>query len=75
MSRVRRADMPKIRYPVKYVTKAQLKYHNIGLCHYPSAGPNPNVTGMRKKYWGWDAALLRHGRYVYKVPPGVYNCF
>ena len=30
-----------------------------------SAGPHPNITGMRKKYWGEDAFIVRAGAYAY----------
>ena len=63
--------MPK--YPVVYATKAQLKAHDINLDAYPSAGPNANVTGMRNKYWGKDALIVKHGQYIYKVPWAVYG--
>ena len=31
-----------------------------------SAGPRPNITGMRNLYWG-DAPLIRCGAYVYRM--------
>lgn len=34
---------------------------------YPSAGPNPNITGMRK-LWGQDSYIIKSGAYIYKVP-------
>lgn len=40
--------------------------------NYPSAGPYPNITGMRNKYWGQDAYIIRCGAYVYKVPSHVF---
>jgi len=67
--------MVKIPYPIKYVTKDDLKRTMTYLGNYPNAGPNPNVTGMRNLYWGWDAPLLKHGRYVYKVPLSIYRRF
>lgn len=42
---------------------------------YPSAGPYPNITGMKKLYWGEDAYCVRCGVYVYKVDKTFYdNC-
>lgn len=32
---------------------------------FGSAGPYPSVTGMRKKYWGRDALIVRAGAYAY----------
>lgn len=40
--------------------------------NYPSAGPYPNITGMRNKYWGQDAYVIRCGAYAYKVPSHVF---
>ena len=40
---------------------------------YPSAGPRPNITGMKKHYWGEDAYCVKCGVYVYKVPASFYN--
>ena len=30
-----------------------------------SAGPYPSICGMRKKYWGMDALVIRAGSYAY----------
>lgn len=43
--------------------------------NYPSAGPNPNITGMKNMYWGKDAYCIKCGSYVYNVPKEVYNQF
>ena len=43
------------------------------LAQYPSAGPNPNIKGMRKLYWGDDACIIKCGSYAYKVPPNIFN--
>lgn len=63
------------RYPVKYATKARLNKAGVNLSIYPSAGPRPNVTGMKRKFWGLDATCIRHGAYVYKVPYHIYDKF
>ena len=44
-----------------------------GIDIFPSAGPNPNLTGMKILYWGIDAFCVRCGRYVYKVTEEFYN--
>lgn len=68
--------MPKkIIHPVKYVTRQQLKLAGVTLDRFPSAGPRPNVTGMKAKYWGKDALCIRHGAYVYHVPAHIYDKF
>lgn len=61
--------------PTKYVTKAMLKYKGISLSVFPNAGPNPNITGMRRRYWGKDACIIKSGRYIYKVTREVYDLF
>lgn len=33
----------------------------------PNAGPRPNITGMRAKYWGKDAIIGLQGGYAYKL--------
>ena len=35
--------------------------------NYPSAGPYPNITGMRNKYWGQDDYIIICVAYAYKV--------
>jgi len=65
--------------PTKYVTVDELedarRRYRVDLEDYPSAGPNPNITGMRNLYWGKNAPLLKHGAYVYKVPQRIYDLF
>jgi len=62
-------------HPVKTVTKAQLKSKAINLDIFPSAGPRANVTGMKNKYWGKDAYIIRSGAYIYKVNCETYHLF
>lgn len=47
----------------------------IGLSRFPSFGPYGNVTGMRKKFYGTNALLVRSGAYVYNVTsePEIYE--
>lgn len=54
---------------VKYMNKEQKKEYNL------SQYPNFSVTGiegMKKKYYGKDALLVRSGSWIYKVPYDVY---
>lgn len=37
-----------------YASKRKLKAMGISLDGYPSAGPHPSITGMKKLYWGID---------------------
>lgn len=32
-----------------------------------SAGPHPNLTGMRNKYWGRAALVVKAGAYLYLI--------
>lgn len=46
-------------------------YYRLKLKSFPSAGPYPNVTGMRK-IWGKEAYILWCGNYIYKVDYDTY---
>ena len=48
-------------------TKTAPKDQTSRLGGFPSAGPYPNITGMKKLYWGRDAYCVRCGVYVYCV--------
>lgn len=39
---------------------------------YPNAGPHPNITGMRRLYWGKEAFIIKCGAYAYKVPQNIF---
>ena len=34
----------------------------------PNAGPQANVRGMRKQYWGFERDVVRSGQYIYLQP-------
>ena len=42
---------------------------------YPNFNKNGSITGMKKKYYGKDALLVRCGNYIYDVTsnPKIYN--
>ena len=63
------------KHGVKIVTREQLKQAGISLDVFPSAGPRANITGMRNKYWGKDAYILKVGTYIYKVNAEIYSKF
>lgn len=68
----------KIPFPVIYVSKKDLARKGLKPCFlnkFPNAGPDPNITGMRIRFWGNEAPLIKHGSYVYKVPVHVYKLF
>ena len=56
-----------------YLSKKEAERLDIDLSGYPSAGPRPNVSGMKKLFWGKDAYCIMQGQYVYKVPLSVYR--
>ena len=56
-----------------YVSKRKLKAMGISLDGYPSAGPHPSITGMKKLFWGIDTFCIKSGSFVYKVPIEVYQ--
>jgi len=56
-----------------YASAKKLKARGIDLSGYPSAGPNPSITGMKKLYWGIDAYVVKSGSYIYKVSGDLYR--
>jgi hypothetical protein len=59
-------------HPTVYATAGELKDKNVNLSQYPSAGPRANITGMKNKYWGRGAYVVKHGTYIYNVPRSIY---
>lgn len=61
--------MPRPTHPTKTApVKDQARFES-----FPNAGPNPNITGMKEKFWGLDAYCIRCGAYVYKVPKKLWD--
>lgn len=46
-----------------------------GLSAYPNFHKSGSVVGMKRKYYGKDALLVRCGDYIYNVSasPEIYN--
>lgn len=65
--------MSTIKHATKTVTAQAVKAAGVNLDAFPSAGPHPNITGMKRLYWGLDAYCLRVGVYVYKVLFTIYD--
>ena len=42
---------------------------------FPNAGPHPNVTGMKNKYYGINALCVMCGPYLYNVTREIYDQF
>lgn len=58
----------------KYVEATQ---HNTDLLEYyclASAGPNPNIRGMRELGWN-KGFIIKCGNYVYLVPQRIFDMF
>lgn len=55
---------------VKYMNKEQKQQYNLS--QYPNFSVTGNIYGMKKKYYGMDALLLRSGSWIYHVPADVY---
>ena len=56
-----------------YASAKELKARGIDLSGYPSAGPNPSISGMKKMVWGIDAYVVKSGSYIYKVSGDLYR--
>lgn len=55
---------------VRYMNKEQKKIYNLS--QYPNFSATGSIQGMKEKYYGKDALLVRSGSWIYKVPPEVY---
>ena len=55
---------------VRYMNKEQTKIYNLS--QYPNFSATGSIQGMKEKYYGKDALLVRSGLWIYKVPPEVY---
>lgn len=42
------------------------------IAQYPNFSVTGNIEGMKNKYYGKDALLVRCGAWIYHVPPKVY---
>jgi len=55
---------------VRYMNKEQKIKFNLS--QYPNFSVTGSVYGMKKKYYGEDALLVRSGSWIYKVSEEVY---
>lgn len=55
---------------VRYMNKTEKKIYN--LWRYPNFSATGSVRGMKAKYYGRDALLVRSGSWIYKVPSDIY---
>lgn len=54
------------------ITKSDLK-HDLSI--FPNFSATGSIIGMKNKYYGKDALLIRSGGYIYKVTNEVYNFY
>lgn len=49
--------------------------NKVNIDNYPNFHRSGSVIGMKKKYYGKDALLVRCGQYIYNVTsnPEIYN--
>lgn len=56
---------------VKYMNKEMKQIYNLS--QYPNFSVTGSIAGMKAKYYGKDALLVRSGSWIYKVPKKVYD--
>lgn len=56
---------------IKYlsVTKGQ----KVHIEQYPNFHKSGSIKGMKEKYYGKNAMLVRCGNYIYNVPQRIYD--
>ena len=64
-----------MRHATKTATNKDPHWKLEELTRFAAAGPYPNITGMKKLYWGEDALCVKHGAYVFKVDKETYDLF
>ena len=60
------------KYPVKYLSVKDGE--RLGIDEFPNFSATGSVSGMKKKYYGEDALLVKCGGYIYNVTsePDIY---
>ena len=61
-------NMARVRYlPVRYKKM-------LHLSEYPNFSATGSIAGMKERYYGKDALLVRSGKYIYNVSsnPSIY---
>lgn len=56
---------------VKYMCKDEKEKYNLS--QYPNFSVTGSIYGMKKKYYGMDALLVRSGSWIYHVPLEIYD--
>lgn len=60
---------------MKTITISVKQGEKINIDQYPNFHKTGSVKGMKEKYYGKDACLIKCGSYIYKVPQDIYNQF
>lgn len=56
-------------------TKTLLKEYHDKVVNFPNFSKTGSIVGMKNKYYGKNALLVRCGAYIYNVTsePSIYN--
>lgn len=60
-------------YKTKRVSQKEAIALGLALASFPSAGPNPSISGMKKLFWGMGAKVIKCGQYAYSVDWQTYQ--
>jgi hypothetical protein len=55
---------------VRYMKKSDAIRCNLS--QFPNFHASGSIRGMKEKYYGKDALLVRSGDYIYNVPAEIY---
>ena len=56
---------------VRYLSVSDGK--SCGIEQYPNFHKSGSIKGMKEKFYGKDALLVRCGDYIYNVPKHIYE--
>lgn len=56
---------------VKYLSVA--RGQKVHIEQYPNFHKSGSIKGMKERYYGKNAMLVRCGDYIYKVPQRIYD--
>ena len=57
----------------KTKTISVAKGETINISQYPNFSKTGSIIGMKRKYYGLNATLVRCGSYIYNVPYNVWE--
>lgn len=56
---------------VKYMNKEMKEKYNLS--QYPNFSATGSIAGMKEKYYGKNALLVKSGAFIYKVSKEIYD--